>query len=320
MANPSYSGGLSTPRVDLGVAFMEHMGQIGMFIARSILKAVSVPRQAAKYPKLKRSSMLRPGVVKRAAGAGYNRFGIDATDGSYSCEERGAEAVIDDRLRSVYSNEFDLELESTKQAAEKVLLDQEIDVAAACQDAVTNFPSGDSTLYTDGGTWSTASTDIIGDIQAAKEKVRRLTGMDANTLVLSEPQFLNILKNDDILLRFPGAPKVTEDMLIANLSAIFGLKKVLRGKAVKNTASEGETAVLSDVWSSSYALVCVTADSPSLMEPCLGRTFVWSQQSQEELIVETYRDEEKRANVVRARQDTDEVIHDTSFGHLIKID
>lgn len=320
MANPSYSGGLAVPRVDLGIAFMEHMGQRSNFIARQILPAVNVPRQSAKLPKLKRSSMLRPGQVKRAALAGYSRFGIEATDDSYSCEERGAEAVIDDKLRAVYSNEFDLEAESTKQAGDKVLLDQEIDVAAAIMDPVTNWPSGDSSLYTDGGVWATTTTDVIADVAAAKEKVRRLTGMEANTLVIAEPVFQALLQNDDIILRFPGAPKVTEDMLISNLGAIFGLEKILRGKGVKNTASEGETAVLEDIWDASYALVCVTAKSSSLMESCLGRSLIWTQDSQEELIVETYRDEEKRADVVRARQDTDEKIFDTSFGHLIKID
>jgi hypothetical protein len=325
MGNPSYSGGLAVPRVDLGVAFMEHMGQRSNFIARQILTPIGVPRQAAKFPKLKRSSMLRPGVVKRASGAGYNRIAIEATDDSYSCEERGAEAPIDDRLKSIYANEFDLEVESTKQAGDKILLDQEIDVAAAIQDPVTNWPSGDSALYTDvtggAGPWDTASSDVIGAIRAAKEKVRRLTGMDANTLILSEVQFLNLLANDDILLRFPGAPKVTEDMLLSNLGPIFGIEKLLRGKGVKNTASEGAAASLSDVWSDDYALVCRTAPAgASFMEPCIGRTFIWTEQSQEELIVETYRDEKVRAGVVRARQDTDEKLIDTSFGHLLKID
>jgi hypothetical protein len=323
MGNPNYSGGLSIPRVDLGVAFMEHMGQRSNFIARMILKAVGVPRQSAKYPKLKRSSMLRPGVVKRASGAGYARFNIDATDDSYSCEERGAEAVIDDRLRSVYANEFDLEKESTVQAADKILLDQEIDVAAAIFDSTTNWPSGDATLFTDvsgANPWDTATSDIIGTVRNAKEKVRRLTGLDPNTLIVTETQFLNILKNDDIILRFPGALVVTEQMLVANLGAIFGLKTILRGRGVKNTASEGETAVVADIWSDDFASIALIGEGSSLMEPCVGRSLVWTQQSQEELTVETYRDEEKRANVVRARQDTDEKIHDVSYAHLLKID
>lgn len=320
MANPNWIGGRAVSRMGGGVAFEEHMGQQSSFIARQILPPVTSAIQGGKFPKIKRSSILRPGVVKRASGAGYARFNVDSTDDSFLCQERGAESLIDDSMRAIISNDFDLMSRATLECVEKVLLDLEIDVAAAIMDPVTNWPSGDSTLYTDGGVWATASTDVIGDVQAAKEKVRRLTGISPNTLILSELQFQNLLKNDDIILRFPGAAIVTEQMIMSSLGAIFGLEQVLRGKGVKNTASEGETAVIDDIWDDSYALVAVIPPAGSIVSPGIGHSIDFAPDGGGTVTVETYRDDSRRSDVVRARIHTDEKLVDTSYGHLIKID
>lgn len=322
MGNPNYVGGRALPRVGGGVAFEEHMGQADMFIARKILPTVPTPVQGGYFPKFKRTSILRPGVVKRASGATYNRSVVDVTDDNFLCQERGHESLIPDDARKVVQNDFDLMSRAAKECAEKILLDMEIDVAAAIQDPTTNWPSGNSALYTDvsSGAWDTASSPVIDHVQAAKEKVRRLTGMSPDTLILAESQFQNLLKNDDILLRFPGSTVVTEQMLISNLSAIFGLKQILRGKAVKNTAQEGDaTPDVTDVWSDDYALVCFVGET-GLLSPGLGKTMVFTPDSPEEVLVESYREEKRRADVVRARLHTDEKIVDTNFGHLLKID
>lgn len=321
MSNPTWTGTRALARLGGGVAFQEHMGQQGSFIARQILPSVASAIQGGYFPKLKRSSILRPGVVKRASGAGYARFEVEATDDSFLCQERGAESLIDDNMRAVIANDFDVMSRAALECVEKILLDMEIDVAAAIQDPVTNWPSGDATLYTDrsGAPWDTATSDVIGHIQAAREKVRRLTGMAADTLILAESQFQNLLVNDDIILRFPGAALVTEADIINSMARIFGLKQILRGKAVKNTASKGETAVVTDVWNDDYALLCVTAGG-GLAAPGLGHTIVFTPDSAEEVLVESYRDDSRRSDVVRARIHTDEKIVDTSFGHLLKID
>lgn len=322
MGNPNYLGGRALPRVGGGIAFEEHMGQADMFIARKILPTVPVGIQGGYFPKFKRTSILRPGVVKRASGATYNRSVVDVTDDSFLCQERGHEALIPDDARAVVKNDFDLMARATKECAEKILLDMEIDVAAAIQDAVTNWPIGTAALATDvsAAPWDTATSAVIDHVQAAKEKVRRLTGYTADTLILAESQFQNLLKNDDILLRFPGATLVTEQMLESNLSGIFGLRQVLRGKAVKNTAGEGDaTPDVTDVWSDDYALVCYVGEA-GLMSPGLGKTVVFTPDSAEEVLVESYREEKRRGDVVRARLHTDEKIIDTSFGHLLKID
>jgi hypothetical protein len=50
------------------------------------------------------------------------------------------------------------------------------------------------------------------------------------------------------------------------------------------------------------------SSSMDLTEPCIGRTFLWTEESGGGHIVESYREEEIRGDVVRVRHDTGEAL------------
>jgi hypothetical protein len=55
-----------------------------------------------------------------------------------------------------------------------------------------------------------------------------------------------------------------------------------------------------------------------MREPCIGRTFHWSEDgSQVGGAVEEYYSDEVRADIIRVRHDTDEVIMYPQAGHLL---
>lgn len=315
-----YSGTYATPRLDLGIAFHEFTSEPDEFVATEILPEAPVGRQAASYPNITREQAASSADTKRQAGGGYNRVTMGAEDKTFFCEEQGLEGVADDRHRSLYANDFDFDLEITKQTARKVLLARELRVAALVMNPTT---WAGAPLYTDvsAAPWDTAASDVIAHVAAAKEKVRAGGGGRANALILGISQFNNLLVNTKIIARFPGAPKVTEDMLRSAIGAIFGLDKIIVGKATYNSADEGQTATMTDVWGDDYAMVArVCPQGSGLVEPGLGRILRWTPEAPTELVVEQYRDEAKRADVFRCRHDVDEVIHEAVFGHLLKID
>jgi hypothetical protein len=105
------------------------------------------------------------------------------------------------------------------------------------------------------------------------------------------------------------------------LADLFGLKYVLEGKAVRNSAKEGKAFVSADIWSDDYAMVgLVVENGQDLAQPGLGRTFLWVPDSPENATVEQYRDEGIRSDIFRVRQHVDEMILDEFFGHLLKVD
>lgn len=310
----------AAPRLDLGEAFMEHMAALDEFIAPLVLPVFRTTRKSASFSAITRETLLQDPAALRAPRSGYNRINLGAEDKKYDCPEYGLEEVVDDSERSLYANDFDAEDASTKMLARALMLKWESRVATAIFNTTTWTGA---TLFTDnsGAPWDAAASDSIAHVTAAKEKVRALTGMRPNALIISEAQLNNLLVQTVIKDRFPGAAVITEQMIRANLGAIFGLTKLIVGGAVKNTGAEGQAFSGSDVWSDDYAMVALVADPGApLQTPCVGRSFLWVPDSPLEVTMETYREEQSRGDVVRARHSMDELVIDPSYGHLMKVD
>jgi hypothetical protein len=50
----------------------------------------------------------------------------------------------------------------------------------------------------------------------------------------------------------------------------------------------------------------VATQPSNLKEACIGRTFLWTEDTPDNLVTEEYREEQTRSNVYRVRQNTDE--------------
>jgi len=317
----NYSGTYATPRLDLGEAFWEYnqANASASNIATSVLGTFNSSVKAGTFSAITREGILKSDSTARAAKSAYARGAHQAEDKAFACIEYGYEEVVDDSERALYASDFDAEMASLVIAAGKIERAQELRTSAAVFNATTWTGAS---LYTDVSSvpWATITTDIIGDVIAAKEKVRTGTGMGANALIIGEATMADLLTNTGIKNQFPGAPMITYDMVQSALSSIFGLDRLIVGGAVQNTAAEGQTAVIADAWSNTYAMVAKVANSgDSLSTPCIGRSVLWSGDSASNLVVETYREEQSRGDVVRARQNVDELIIDASFGHLLEI-
>jgi hypothetical protein len=323
MSGLNYSGTYAAPRLDLGQAFAEHASDMKEFAALQILPLFRTPKRAASFSALTRETLLQSADTRRAARAAYNRIVSGAKDKSFSCEEHGLEEAVDDVERALYMSDFDAEDAAVKTVARALKLKLEERVQAQIQDPTTNWASGNSALYTDvsAAPWDTAGSDAIGHVIDATEKVRQNTGMMPNALILAASQAKNLLKNTGIKNQFPGAPLITLEMIRSALASIFGLEKLIVCGAVKNSAKEGQAFTSADVWNDDYALVArVAGDGDSLTTPCIGRTFLWTEDSASDAVVEQYREEQTRGDVIRVRHHIDEVVIDPYFGHLLKID
>lgn len=311
----------ATPRLDLGVGFMEYLADSNEFVGLQILSRFDSQIRAANFAKISRKGLLQNPDVKREMRAKYQRIETSASDDDFSCKEYGAEIPLDDGERALYAKDFDAEMVSTKAVGRAVLLAHEKRCAAAVFNTTTWTGSA---LYTDVSStpWDHATNGKpITDVIAAKEKVRAGTGMKANALIIGQASFEQLLKNEQVIARFPGAPIITEAMIRANLGAIFGLQKLIIGSAVYDSASEGATFSGSDVWSDDYCMVARVAEpNASLSEPCIGRSVIWTPDAAEELVMEQYREEQTKSDIFRGRNHMHEFIIDPAFGHLLKID
>jgi hypothetical protein len=317
---PTTESALATLRPDLGASFMEFELEANRrgFIAQKVLPLVEVAKQAGTFGKITIEQLLKTGTTRRTPGAGYNRGDWSFDDATFSCEEHGWEEPVDDREAKMYADYFDAEQISTLRAYNNVLLNMEARVSAAIFNATT------WTSYTTGITteWSTVATATpLADIRAAKLAVFNQCGMWPNTVIMDREVFNNCIACADVvsLIKYSGLIDPRAGAITPQaLAQAFDVDQVLVAGGAKDTALEGQAASIASLWDDEYVMVCKTATTDDIREPCIGRIFHWAEDgSSIGGTVETYREEQRRSDIVRVRNDVDEVVLYVECGHLL---
>ncbi|MFA5100171.1 MAG: hypothetical protein WC547_04735 [Candidatus Omnitrophota bacterium] len=315
-----YLGTRAVPRLELGEAALEYIQQQDEFIGTQVLPIFPTKKKAAIFPAITRESITREADTKRAPRGNYNRDGFQAKDRQYTCEEFGLEGPLDDSERSLYATDFDAELTTVQIITRRVLQAQERRIAATVFNTTT-FTG--ASLYTDNSSqpWDNpSSADIPAQVRAARERVRANCGIDPNTLICSKANIDRMLASTSIKDCIRYVARLTEAELLNALADILGVRRILVGKGIYNSAKEGKTFISADIWSDDYAMVAVIGQSSRLADPSMGRTFLWTSDSPDNATVEQYRDDSARSDIFRVRQHVDEMIIDPFFAHLMKVD
>ncbi len=318
---PSPETSLSTQRPDLAESFMEfdlEMDARG-FVANRVFPVANVAKQSGTYGIIPLEQLLQARVTKRAPGSGYARSSWTFQTSTYACEEHGAEEPVDDREAAMYSDYFDAEQISAMRAYSAVLRNAEQRVADAVFNATT-FASYTTAVTNE---WDdTVNAVPLTDVEAAVQSIYDSSGLWANALVVNRKVFRNLRNCDQVKDRIAasgaGHPNKATDVTTAMLAQIFDLEHIIVAGSSKNNATEGQAASPTQIWSGEYAMVCRVANSNDFREPCLGRTFHWSEDgSSVGGTVETYREEAVRSDIVRVRHDVDEKVLYAAAGHLL---
>lgn len=319
---PSPSSSLATLRPDLAT-FLEFdlESEKAGYIATEVLPVMSVASQAGVFGKIPIEQLLQQRDTRRAPGSGYSRGSFTFTTATYATEEHGAEEPVDDREAKMYAEYFDAEQVSTMRAFSAVLRNAEQRAA----DLVFNTTTWTGASLTTAPTneWDDAVNAVpVTDVEAAVKKIYENSGLWANALVINRQVFRNLRNSAQVIDRIEsaGAGNATKarDITVEMLKAVFDLDYIIVAGASRNSAKEGQAATPAQIWSGEYAMVCKIATGNDMREPCIGRTFHWSDDGS--VIggsVESYRDEVVRGNVIRVRHDVDEVVLYPQAGHLL---
>jgi hypothetical protein len=206
-------------------------------------------------------------------------------------------------------------------AARRCMLDREVDVKNLVFNTST-FTG--SSLYTDvsgSAPWATVGSDIIGTVFDAKAKVRANSGLKANTLIVGEAVAKGLITNTAIKAAMSSLTDKSEDAIRSFLASLFGLKQVLFGGAIYNSADEGQAFSGTDVWGSTYASIAHVPESEDPEAPGLGRIWQWTGLAGQSkgVRISRYRENQTDSDIVKAQMNSDEVIHDAYCAHLLKI-
>jgi hypothetical protein len=319
---PSPTSSLATLRPDLAT-FLEFdlESENAGYIATEVFPVINVQSQAGNFGKIPIEQLLQQRDTRRAPGAGYSRGNFTFDKATYATEEHGTEEPVDDREAKMYAEYFQAEQISTMRAFSAVLRNAEQRVADAVFNTTTWTGADLTTAITH--EWDDATNCVpLTDVEAAVQKIYDNSGLWANALVINRKVFRNLRNSDQIIERInasgAGSPSKATDVTVQMLAQVFDLDRIIVAGTSKNAAKEGQAVSIGQIWSGEYAMVCKIATSADMREPCVGRTFHWSEDgSSIGGTVESYRDEVIRGDVIRVRHDTDEIVLYPEAGHLL---
>lgn len=310
----------SFARPDLGRSFEEYSlrSSWGGFVGQRVLPRMEVGLQTANFSVIPIESLLMARNTARAPGGGYARQDWQFEQTSYSCEEHGAEELIDDAEKAIYKYTIDIEQIGADRTYDAVLRNFETRVAGAVFNATT-FASYTAAVTNEWDDFANATP--IDDAKTAIQAIWGNSGLMDVSLVVNWKVAQNLRLCDQIIdrIKFWGGddPK-TGNIGMDTIAAAMGVKEIIVAGAISNTAQKGIAASLSPIWSNEYAMFFKAPATQDLKEPCLGRSFDFTGDgSTIEGTVEMYREEQKRSDVVRVRHWTDELILYPQAGYLL---
>ena len=290
----------------------EQFGQGGLWIADQVLPVLQVKKESDKYYKFYLKDIAtRIGRTQRADGAEAAESDYDLTTSTYQCEEYALRGLVTDRSRSNADQPLSMEEDTLHFLTENLLLDREMRVAAAVFNTST-FASYYSALsgndcwdvYTD------ASSDPLEDMEVAKKSVLQNAGKMPNTVIMGYEVFEHVRRHPEILdiVKYGGTPADPAVIGEPELAKAFGVDKVLVGKSVYNSNTEGQTASYGFVWGK-YCMVAYIAPTPPRKGVTLGCTF-----RAQSFNVSRYREDKRKGDMLEVSMIDDEVIITTGAG------
>jgi len=274
-----------------------------VYIADDVLPPVPVVLESDTFLIGDKSRFNIP-EAKRNPRGHYKEIDWTATKDSYFAEEYGLETRIDDRERRNSPQMLDLDEQGVEILTDAILLNRERRVA----NLVTNTANITQNVTLAGATqWSDPASVPLNQSRDARLAIQASTGQFPNSLAMGW-LVLEKMKTNPAIADFLEGDRPTSE----NLADYFEVENIFIGRASYNTAKEGQTATLADVWGRD-ALFFFRVPRPALRRAAFGY-----QMQVQGLQVERYRDNPAKSDVIRVTEIRGEKLVEPKMAYLVK--
>ena len=310
-----YSNTAAVLRADIMGKVEEASPEMTDFIADQVLPVWPSPTKSGVYPIFRAgiSDLLTDDATTRARGGSYQRVIRSYDNDNFTTLDRGLEEALDDTDVKDLERFFDLEAATAVRVTNQVKIGLEQRVSDAINTTANFTATAAQVAYTQA---NIATIDLPQDVLNALDRLAQ-NGNMGNTIVMSASVWNRIRRSTLLQNYVRGSGKASDAPLNLSQDQVaqaFGLKQLLVSRAPKNTAKKPKFTA-SFVWPNTYVWVGRT-ETGDLLNGGAGRTIVWREEGGL-FVVETYRNEETRSDIVRVRQHTVEKILNTKAGELI---
>lgn len=314
-----YPAGGTILRADIRTALEQGLDALKFCIAEKIAPVYEADAKAGQYlfRSLEGRGAQRLDENRRAPNTSYQQVTNSWTSDSFETQDYGYESDVDDSLKAYADRYLDLEVSTARILDTKLMLAHEQRVANLLINTASFTATSSITAYSQA---NLAVVDFVGDVQNACEKQRGL-GTVANSIVLSYPLWNYVrrapLFQNYIRGNFPTVlPTIISPEQAAQVFFDQGIEKIYIGGAYQDVGGEGQAYSGSPLWPNTYFWVGKVSGGDFMAGGAL-RTISWGEDGGFK-VVESYRDERKRSDVLRVRQTVAEKVIDQRAGQLIQ--
>jgi len=297
---------ISTPLTNLAISF----GNLG-FIASELMPIIPVLKEADYYYVFQKEELRRINSL-RVMGAEAHEVDWAVTSETYKAEEYALRMLVPDRLVTNADPAVRPEMNTAKKLLAWILLDYEKRVQALVQE-----PGGVLASATPAEKWDGTSPVIETDVDTAKKSVRQNAGAMPNTILMSA-DVKDVVKKDSTvrnLIRYT-MPAAAGLLTSGELPPVLWNLKTVIGNSVENTANQGQTNVIADVWNDNV-LVSHIDPTPSLEALTHGFTMRVRQNGKLDVVVSKWREDKRKGNMIEVSVIQAEEICADECGYLI---
>lgn len=246
------------------------------------------------YKVWKASDFRRRNIVRRASGTDFHRADLGLEPKAFRLEQMGYEIAIDDR------ENLPGEMEATSaKMVEDAYANLDIELNGLLN--TTNFANYTAVV----NKWNANNGTPIDDVKKAVADVKGRLGVAPDSMLISEDVFHALEANAQILARLrTDADKI---ITLEKLANFFGLKNIYIMAGTETTTADGQATQTIGHISTGKALVYFKGGE-GVSSPSAIKCFYNDNETRGMIIIETYRDNFRRSDIVRVIQDFDIVV------------
>lgn len=327
---PVYTSSAVRPRAELAVTIVEAGAINQLNIWSKVLPLYGINKRNAHIVKatIADSAALRILTDKflRAPGTKFERLVAKFGDATFDVDIRGAEIVVPYETSMDYADFLDVESFFTRRFGRQADDTHEFLASAALFNTTTFGAATNSAVAYTAANLATMTpvADILASIRRVKAK-----GEQPDTVVIAGPVYERIRLSTEmknfVIGQLGAGSEVTANTLQRAL-ADQGIKQVLIGDAYYNTAVDGATPVLTQIWANTYIWVgrSGTAVNDNTQEGTVGdlvgagAMMYWEDYTPESgVMVESYPDQTIDSNIIRVKMSSKPFIGNARAGDLI---
>lgn len=314
---PTNAASNGTPRGDLMQSVL--MSKLGFQpIAPLLMAPTPVPNIRGGFGKIPISALFNTPDTKRRAKSGTNKSTWEFEELTYLCKTHahGEISAVEDA--AFYGSMIE-RYQQVLAMRGMDIINRNMEIRAKDVLHNTTTFTGSTNTAAASVEWDTAATaDPIGDVTNALTKIRAKCGLTADTLQISWQGWRDLSKTTQLrgALQYTAMPDGF--IPLDAIAGALGVKRVVvpADANVYNSAKGGQTPTLAEIWSNEYAFLCVTAQSPDIAAPTVGRLLYW-EAAGGLMSVDQYYDDDLESDIVRAKQCVQEKVIGSEFGFLI---